>query len=55
VARRNFQDNELPRCPDERDLRFATTSNGVSIENYLYAPRGGELVRLWRACPPPED
>ena len=28
------KDNELPCSPDERDLRFAPTSYGVSIGSY---------------------
>ena len=51
--------NELPRSPDGRDLRFATTtrlsssksSYGVSIGSYLNASRGGELVRRRRIKP----
>jgi len=46
--------NELPRSPDERDLRFAPTSYGVSIGSYHNASRGGELVRLRRVYPPQE-
>jgi len=42
--------NELPRCPDGRDLRFATTSRR-GIGSYLNAPRGGELVRRRRIKP----
>jgi len=41
--------NERSRCPDGRDLRFATTSNGVSIGKYHTPPGVGNQtpVHLW--------
>ena len=32
-------------------MNYPAASNGVSIGNYLNAPRGGELVRLRRIKP----
>ncbi len=51
ISKGSLIENELPRSPDERDLRFAPTSYGVSIGSYHNASRGGELVRLRRIKP----
>ena len=34
-------------------MKHPAASSGVSIGNFLNAPRGGELVRLWRIKPLP--